>query len=80
MTVKAIAGTFGTWAIPADAPAYIKTRDAERFAMVMTDLSSQAWVNDRRPPTPSWAEVMATSLTPARIAYGAASDFTTLPA
>ena len=80
MTVKAIACEFGTWALPADAPAYLKARDAERFAMVMTDVASDAWSRGVPPVDPSWAAVMATPLTPERVEYGATTEFTMVPA
>ena len=80
MMRKAIEGAFGTWALPDDAPAYVKTADAERFAIVMHDVSVDAWVHDKPFVAPSWAEVMATPLTAERVEYGALAEFTTVPA
>ena len=80
MTVKAIACEFGTWALPGDAPAYIKARDAERFAIVMTDAASGAWLRGVPLVAPSWAEIMATPLTSERVEYGATTEFVTVPA
>ena len=79
-TIKAIAGDFGTWALPADAPAFVKRTEAERFIMVMTDAALDAEIAGEAFLAPTWAAIMAAPLSVERIAYGAVVEFVQLPA